>query len=121
MELYIKVYLAALIGFYVVYLACHYFMSKVISFKLYNELSSYDQADYLSRITAQLHALISSLIAYYLMFYNCEGDQTYFNSDECFYNPTKLTISLLCLSFGYISFDLIIILKDIQDFSSLGM
>ena len=119
--MYVKVYVASVILFYMVYLSCHFVMSKIIQFKLYNELSSYDQADYLSRITAQVHALISSVISYYLMFYSCGDGKTYFNSDECFYNPTKLTISLLCISFGYISFDLIIILKDIQDFSSLGM
>lgn len=119
--MYVKVYVASVILFYMVYLSCHFVMSKIIQFKLYNELSSYDQADYLSRITAQVHALISSVISYYLMFYSCGDGKTYFNSDECFYNPTQLTISLLCISFGYISFDLIIILKDIQDFSSLGM
>lgn len=88
-------------------------MSKVLAFKLYNELSSYDQADYLSRITAQVHAVISSVISYYLMFYNCGDGKTFYNDDECYYKATPLAITCLCISFGYICFDLIIIIKDI--------
>jgi hypothetical protein len=119
--MYLKIYLGSMFGFYIVYLSCHYFMAKVIQFKLYNDLSTYDQADYLSRITAQVHALISSVLSYYLMFYMCGDGKTFFNDDQCYYNATPLAITSLCISFGYISFDLIIIMKDIQDFSSLGM
>jgi len=50
--------------FFVLFYAGDIILGKIIQFNTYVRMNWKDRADFLSRITAQLHALVSAFVAY---------------------------------------------------------
>ena len=84
-KLYMQVYLFSIFSFYLVYYISHHILEKIVKLSLYVELSSFEKANYLSRITAQLHAVISSVMSYYNCYYLCQGESNIFDDDQCLF------------------------------------
>jgi hypothetical protein len=115
------VYTASLVIHFAAYYFSHHILQNILKIQSYIDLKPEHQADYLSRITAQLHALVTCIAAYIILFYNCGEGKDVFNDTDCFFTPTWLSIYTLAFSFGYLSYDLYIIFMDIRDFSALGL
>jgi len=119
---FLQIYLTSAFTFLVCFYMGHFVFRDVIQLDYYKKMNWHDQADFLSRVTAQLHAAFSACGAYWLIFKSCDSaDQNIFTDSKCFNQFHPFAYELLAFSVGYITFDLIIILKEIQDFSALGM
>lgn len=70
---YFQIFLVSVVFFFCNYYFYDMVLSKILNLKVYNEMSSTDKADFLSRVTAQIHALISSYWAYLVIFRQCES------------------------------------------------
>lgn len=100
--------------FLVFYYASHYVLKNVIQVKLYIDMKPLDQADFLSRITAQVHAVIATYLGYQCIFNLCDHpSKDMFNDWECYVQEDPYALKVLMFSASFILFDMLIIFKEI--------
>lgn len=75
----------------------------------------------MSRVTAQIHAAISTYFAYRQVYGYCSSGLPIFKDYECFAHGGFYSTFVFTFSCGYVVFDLFIILTEIRDFSDLGI
>lgn len=117
----LQVFAASVLGFFALYYACDYVLRKVFRLKVFLEMDRLAQADFLSRVTAQIHAAISTYFAYRQVYGYCSSGLPVYQDTACFAHGGFYSTFVVIFSFGYVVFDLIIILTEIRDFSPLGL
>mmetsp|Transcript_2369 Transcript_2369/g.1701 ORF Transcript_2369/g.1701 Transcript_2369/m.1701 type:complete len:154 (-) Transcript_2369:393-854(-) len=92
------------------------------SFKEFQEQNDRQRADFLSRINANLHAVIVTIWAVVAAFNTCEeGVVPFYYDFKCFDKPTSIHFKLVSFSLGYFWYDFIICVFKIRDYSALGL
>eukprot|EP00347_Sterkiella_histriomuscorum_P010546 403375865 len=94
----------------------------------YEKLDNKQRADFVSRVTSQIHAFLSISLAINALFFTCvdpndsesSGYKNFFNSDYCLYYHSSIW-QMITLSFtaGYLLLDIFICKMLIQDNSKL--
>eukprot|EP00347_Sterkiella_histriomuscorum_P021073 403335363 len=138
LEIYILIgiYFSSIFGFLAIYTSIQRSL-ELNGQKDPRELSNYmkeyvtwtpqQKADFISRITSQMHAFLSICLAIKALFYTCvepghesEGYTNFFQSDYCLMKQTSVwQLLTLCFTAGYLTFDTYICYTKIQEHSKM--
>lgn len=116
-----QVLITSMMGFFVCYYGIDWLLQNILKPRLFLEMSRKDQADFLSRVTAQIHAVIATYLANNVIFKYCSSGLPLYVDNQCFIQGGFYPTIVVIFSTGYIVFDLIIILFEIKDYSALGI
>eukprot|EP00347_Sterkiella_histriomuscorum_P009752 403340025 len=105
--------------FWITYYVSYAVMSLWKSNKIYQELSHEKKADYVSRIVANIHAVISTTLAFMIIFCTCDKGISFIVSDECLMHPSKFHSYVMVLSCGYLIYDTLVCFFLIKDKSGI--
>lgn len=69
----VQLFIGSMVGFFVFFYGTDQLLKNILKPKMFVDMTRKDQADFLSRITAQLHAIISTYFGYCLIFDYCQS------------------------------------------------
>jgi len=120
-KLYLGTFASSIAGFALLYQLSHLFLRKVLKLNLYLDLDKNQRADFVSRITSEIHSIIGFVWAYHSIYLSCDSGKSIFDDAQCFCSPSQSVVMLTFFSSGQITYDLFICLYSIKDFSPLGV
>ena len=115
----ITVFVSSFVFFWLCYLVSYVALESLCkSTKKYTEMKSEKKADYLSRVVANIHAVLSciaAILSFYFTWYVLkitinfsESGKTTLNNDECMMTPYKFQNYALTFSSAYIFYDIFV-------------
>lgn len=88
----------------------------------FQQLDKAKKLDYIARVTSSLHAIIVTVTSTIGCFYMCDDtSKTIFTSMQCLNTPKIYHAYTTQITTGYLTFDFILSVCVLKDFSSLGM
>ncbi len=110
---------SAFIFFWICYIVSAMYMASRGQNLIYQGLPTNQKALYISRIVANIHALVIVILVTIVVFFTCEDPRTFVFNDECLLYPSRLYAYVGSITAAYLIYDLFVCVLFIKEKSSL--